>query len=178
MSKLKLPLIIVAVVAAAAAGLYFSGMIGSKDSGPVKKHVVEPVPLAQDFTVNLADAGGGRYAAMTVAVQLAPMDEEEWLAYTGANAGGHGGATEAPGPAMVATYPKFDDAVVTVTSTFTAEELLKPDGKVALKRALLSKFDEIAEMDADEYKAGAKVEGHVGPPFHVQDVYLTRYIIK
>ena len=177
MSKLKLPLIIVAVLGALAAGLFFSGIIGGGSEGPVKKHVIEPVNLAGDFTVNLADEGD-RYAALNVAVELEPMDDEHWASFSGANAGGHGGSGEAPGPIAVATYPKFADAVVSVTSTFTADTLLKPEGKAELKRALLSKFAEIAEKDAEAYKAGASTEGHVGPPFHVQDVYFTKYIIK
>ena len=179
MSKLKLPLIILAVVAAAGAGLYFSGMVGSKDSGPVKKHVLEPVPLAQDYTVNLADPGARSYAVLKVALQLKPMPDAEWAAFTGANAGGHGGAGEAPGPMKVSTYPKFDDAIVSITSTYTAKRLLEPEGKLELKRALLTEFDQIAEMDSDEYKAGAKPDSdHVGPPYHVQDVYFTKYIVK
>ncbi len=178
MSKLKLPLIIVAVLAALVAGLFFSGILGGGgEKGPVKKHVIEPVSLAGDFTVNLAD-GEDRFAALNIALELEPMDEEHWATYSGANAGGHGGGGEAPGPIAVATYPKFADAVVSVTSTFKAETLLQPEGKAELKRALLTKFAEIAEKDAEAYKAGVHTEGHVSPPFHVQDVYFTKYIIK
>ena len=54
MSKLKLPIIIVIVLAAAGAGLFASGMVGGK-SGPTKKHVIEPIALAEPFNVNLAD---------------------------------------------------------------------------------------------------------------------------
>lgn len=177
MSKLKLPLIIVIVLAAVGAGLFASGIVGGKPDGPVKKHVIEPITLAEPFTVNLADTDSDRHAVVNVALQLEPMDDEHWATFTGANAGGHGGGGEPPGPAMVATYPKFYDAVVSVTSRFTATELKTPRGKDELRTALLAKFAEIAEQDAAAYKAGAKTEGHVHPPFHVLDVYFTKYII-
>ncbi len=179
MSKLKLPLIIAIVAIAAGAGLFMSGMLGGKsDTGPVKKHVIEPVPLGQDFTINLADGSGSDYAVLTVALQLEPMGEEEWASWSGANAGGHGGSGEAPGPLAMAAYTKFSDAVNSVTSTFTAQELKQPEGKAELKQALLERFAEIAEQDSADYKAGAKEEGHVGPPYHVMDVFFPKYLIS
>lgn len=178
MSKLKLPIIIVIVLAAVGGGLFASGIVGGgKSHGPVKKHVIEPVALAEPFTVNLADTDSDRHAVVNIALQLEPMDDEHWATFTGANAGGHGGGGAPPGPAMVSTYPKFYDAVVTVTSRFKADELKSAHGKDELRTALLARFAEIAEKDAADYKAGAKTEGHVHPPFHVMDVYFTKYII-
>jgi flagellar basal body-associated protein FliL len=177
MSKLKLPVIIVVVLAAAGAGLFFSGMVGgSKDTG--KKHVIEPVALAEPFVVNLADTDSERFLAFNVAVQLEPMDAEHYATYSGANAGGHGGGGEAPGPGKVATYPKFYDAVMSVAATFTADELKTAEGKQDLKQQLLARFAEIAEQDTAEYKAGAHDPAHVSPPFNVMDVYFTKYVIQ
>jgi flagellar basal body-associated protein FliL len=178
MSKLKLPVIIALVAVAAVAGLFMSGMVGGKSEGPVKKHVVEPVPLAGDFTINLKDGSGNDYAVLNVALQLEPMAEEEWATWSGANAGGHGGSGEAPGPAALAAYPKFADAINAVTSTFTAQELKNPEGKASLKQELLERFSEIAEQDAADYKAGAAEEGHAGPPYHVMDVFFPKYLIS
>lgn len=179
MSKLKLPIILAVVLAAAGAGLFFSGMVGGKEEGPVKKHVIEPIALTGPFTVNLADTDSNRFLAYNVAVQLEPMDDVHWAAFSGAGGGGHGGGGEAPGPAKVAVYPKFYDAVTTIPSTFKADELKTPEGKARLKEALLDRFHEIAEIDAAEAKAGAGADdpAHVGPPYHVQDVYFTKYVV-
>lgn len=82
MSKLKLPIILVIVLAAAGAGLFASGMIGGKPEGPTKKHAVEPIALAEPFVVNLADADATRLLAFNVAVQLEPMDDIHWAAFS------------------------------------------------------------------------------------------------
>ena len=180
MSKLKLPIIIVIVLAAAGAGLFASGMVGGTSDGPQKKHVMEEISLAEDFTINLADTDADAVLALNVAVKLEPMDEEHWAAFTGANAGGHGGGGEAPGPLKVSTYPKFRDAVITVASTFTSEDLKSEAGKEELKKALLNRFAEIAEIDEADYKvsAGHDDPTHVGPPYHVQDVVFTKFAIQ
>lgn len=175
MSKLKLPIIIAIVLAAAGAGLFFSGMVGSTPDTKTK-HAVEPVPLAQDFTVNLKDTEADHYAVLTVALQLEPMDQAHFDTFTGANAGGHGGGGEAPGPPKLASYPKFHDAIVAVTSTFSASELKTPEGKQQLKESLLTRFAEIAEQDASEYKSADP--HHVGPPYHVMDVYFPKIIVS
>lgn len=180
MSKLKLPIILVIVLAAAGAGLFASGMIGGKPEGPTKKHAVEPIALAEPFVVNLADADATRLLAFNVAVQLEPMDDIHWAAFSGAGGGGHGGAAEAPGPPKVATYPRFYDAVITVASTFTADQLNTADGKAELKEALLTRFHEIAEQDESTYgkSAGADDPHHVGPPYHVQDLEFTKFVVQ
>lgn len=180
MTKSKLPIILVVVVLAAAAGLYASGMVGGKAEGPAKKHVVEPIALAEDFTINLSDADSTSMLAMNVGVQLEPMDDAHWAAFSGEGGGGHGGAGEAPGPAKVSTYPKFRDAVISVASTFDAAALRTTEGKTDFKRALLEKFDEIAETDEAELKASASAgdTAHVGPPYHVVDVYFTKFVVQ
>ena len=179
MNKFKLPIIIAIVVVAAAAGLFASGMIGGKSDGPAKKHVVEPVALAEDFTINLADPDVTAVLAMNVGLQLEPMDDAHWAAYSGAGGGGHGGG-EAPGPGKVASYPKLRDAVISVASTFSSAELRTAEGKADLKRALLEKFNEIAETDSAEAKASASAGDatHVGPPYHVLDVYFTKFVVQ
>lgn len=178
MSKLKLPIIVVIVAAAAVAGLFMSGMIGGSSDGVLKKHVIAPVPLEQDFTVNLKGGSGADFAVINVALQLEPMGEEQWAAWSGAGAGGHGGGGEAPGPLELAKYPKFSDAINATVATFSAQELKSPEGKLDLKEAMLTKFAEIAEQDAADYKPAAQVEGSVTPPFHVMDVFFPKYVIK
>ncbi len=181
MSKLKLPIIIVIVLAAAGAGLFASGMIGGKAEGPVKKHVIEPITLAEPgFTLNLADADSQRILSFNIALQLEPMDEVHWAAFTGAGGGGHGAGAEPPGPAKVKSYPRFQNAVITVASTFTYERLSTDEGKAELKEALLKRFHEIAEQDEATYSqaAGSDDPTHVGPPYHVQDIEFTKFVMQ
>lgn len=172
----RIPIIIVLVLAAAGAGLYVSGMVGGGEPEAKAKHTVEPVPLAQDFTVNLKDTDSDHFAVLAVALQLEPMDQEHFDSFTGANAGGHGGGGEPPGPAKLATYPKFHDAIVAVTSTYSASELKTPEGKQQLKESLLTRFAEIAEQDSSEYKSADP--HHVGPPYHVMDVYFPKFLVS
>ena len=180
MSKLKLPIIIVIVLAAAGAGLFANGMLPGGAEGPTKKHVVEPIALAEPFVVNLADPDGSRLLAFNVAVKLEPMDDVHWSAFSGAGGGGHGGPGEAPGPPKVASYPRFYDAVITVASTFTANDLNTEKGKAELKDALLSRFHEIAEQDKATYGKGAGADdpAHVGPPYHVEDINFTKFVVQ
>lgn len=181
MSKLKLPIILAIVLAAAGAGLLLSGMVGG-DSKPAKKHVVEPIALTPpdgSFVVNLADTDAESFLALNVALTLEPMDDEHWAAFSGGDGGGHGGG-EAPGPLKVAAYPKFHDAVISVSSTFTGDQLRSEEGKENLKKALLERFSEIAEVDAIELKSSAAANdpSHVGAPYHVMDVAFTKYVIQ
>lgn len=178
MNKRKLPIIIAAVIAAAGAGLFFSGIVGGK-SGPTKKHVVEPVVLAQDFTVNLTDTDALAYVAANVAVQLEPMDEVHWAAFSGAGGGGHGGGGEAPGPPKVAAYPKFHHAVIKVLSSMSSDTLRTEKGKEKAVKMMLDEFHHIAEVDAAEAKAGAGADDptHVGPPYHVYDAFFTKLVV-
>ncbi|MCW2961067.1 MAG: hypothetical protein JWM90_1454 [Thermoleophilia bacterium] len=177
MTKLKLPIIIAIVAIALFAGLKVSGVIGGAPEGPLKKHVVQPVPFAEEFIVNTKDTDRQIFLSFNVFMTLAPMDEEHWLIWSGAGGGGHGGATEAPGPPKLATYARYRDAVNVVASGFTAAELRSEEGKLQLKRELLDEFAAIAERDEAEAKAGA--ESHeVGPPYHVQDVGFTKFVVS
>ena len=165
------------VLLALIGGLFVSGVIGGSKAS-TKKHVVEAIPLTDDFTINLADTDSTNVLAMRIAVKLEPMDDAHYAAFTGGG-GGHG-STEAPGPIAVATYPAFNDAVITVASTYHAADLNTPEGKEELRRALITKFTEIAEKDAAEAKgdAGAADPAHVGPPFHVADVLYTKFVVQ
>jgi flagellar basal body-associated protein FliL len=176
MSKLKLPIIIAIVLAAAGAGLFFSGIVGG-DKGAAKKYVVEPIPMAEPFIVNLADSDRTALLSINIALELEPMDEAHYNAFMGG--GGHGGG-EAPGPLKVATYPKFADAIITETSMMSSLQLLTEDGKAELKKRLLDRFNEIAERDTAELKRSASADDseHVGPPYHVYDVQFTKYAVQ
>ena len=182
MSKLKLPIIIAVVLAAAGAGLFFSGIVGGH-SGPAKKHVVEPITLTPDsgqFVINLSDADASWILALNVAVELEPMDEEHWAAFSGGDGGGHGGAKEAPGPLKVATYPKFYDAILTEASQMESDFLKTEHGKAELKKRLLDRFNEIAVTDEAALKSSAEADDptHLGPPYHVSDIQFTKYAVQ
>jgi flagellar basal body-associated protein FliL len=176
MSRLKLPIIIAVVLAAAGAGLFFSGIVGG-DKGAAKKHYVEPIPMAEPFIVNLADADKTALLSINIALELEPMDDEHWNAFMGG--GGHEGG-EAPGPLKVATYPKFSDAVISEASQMTSDFLETPDGKAELKKQLLKSFHQIAVRDEADLKrsAAAGDPEHVGPPYYVYDVQFTKYAIQ
>ena len=78
MSKLKLPIIIALVLAAAGAGLFFSGIVGG-DKGPAKKHVVEPIPLTPpdgQFIINLSDADQSAILALNIALDQRALAEQ------------------------------------------------------------------------------------------------------
>lgn len=175
MSKSKLPIIIAVVVLAAVGGLFATGKLGSQPD-PNVKHMVEPIPLAEPFTVLLNDTDQARYAVIAIALQLEPMDQAHFDAFTGAGGGGHGGGGEAPGPGKVATYPKFANAIVDAAGGFSRQELQTPEGKEQFKDALRRKFVEIAEQDKSEFSSDDPT--HVGPPYHVADVYFTKYIVQ
>lgn len=179
MTKLKLPIIIALVVVAGVAGLFVSGIIGGgKAEGPVKKHVIEPVPLAEPFTVNLADSDADHYLVVGLALQLAPMDEVAFANFSGAGGGGHGGgAKEAPGALKVAGYPKFRDAVIDVASGFTSAKLRTSDGKAQFKDKLLQRFAAIHDVDEAEHKSSPEDPAGKGvePPYDVQDVTFTQF---
>jgi len=176
--KLKLPIIIAIVAVAGGAGLFTSGVLGGKEA-PGKKHMVEPVALAEPFTINLTDPGGA-YLRVALAIQLEPMDAEHWAGFSGANAGGHGGATDAPGPIAIAKYPKFRDGAIRVGTTFSSDDLLTDGGKQEFKDALLTEFSNIAEQDAAETKSTEQDPAHIGigPPYHVQDIYFNDFVVQ
>lgn len=177
MSKKKIFIALPILLAAIAGVLVVTGVVGGGSKEIPKKHVVEPISLAEPFTVNLADTDGSAFLATNIAVKLKPMDEEHWLVFSGAGGGGHGGG-EAPGPPKVAAYPKFRDAVITVASTFKSDRLLTSDGQAEFKAALLDKFHAIEQVDAAEAKAGAEDPAHIGPPYHIEDVYFTKYVVQ
>ncbi|MCW2956956.1 MAG: hypothetical protein JWO69_1825 [Thermoleophilia bacterium] len=177
MTKFKLPIIILVVLIAAFAGLKVSGVIGGKAEGPLKKHVVEPVAFAEPFVLNTTDAERDVYVSFNLAMQLAPLDEAHWLLWSGAGGGGHGGPAEAPGPPKLAAYTKYRDAVIYVASSFDGATLRTEKGKGELKRQLLEEFAAIAEADEAAAKAGADTH-EVGPPYHVQDVVFTNFVVS
>lgn len=181
MTKLKLPIIIAVVLAAAGAGLFFSGIVGG-EQGPAKKHVVPSIPLAPDsgqFIINLSDGDKSAILALNVALDLEPMKDEEWAAFSG-EGGGEEGAKEAPGPLKVSTYPKFFDAVLTEASQMNSDLLKTEAGKAQLKKRLLDRFHEIAVADEAALKSSAEADDpeYVGPPYQVSDIQFTKYAVQ
>lgn len=184
-SNLKLPIIVAIVVVAGIAGLLLSGVVGGGPEGPVKKHAIEPVALVSpspsgSFLVNLKDPECSCFLKLNVALKLEPMDQKTWEGWSGANAGGHGGATEAPGPAAMAKYATFHDAINRVVGGFSSNELLAPGGQQALQDELLKEFAVIAERDEAEHESTFQDDAHmgVGPPYHVAEVYFPEYLVS
>lgn len=177
MSKLKLPIIIAIVLAAAGAGLFFSGLLGSDTKA--KKHNVPAIKLTDPFLINLSDENTDAYLSFSVAVKLEPMDDEHFAAFMGEDAG-HGGTAESPGAAQVATYPDFYDAVNNVASTFNSDDLKTQAGKARLETALLDRFHEIEQVDTADLKSSAAAgdPAHVGPPYHVIDITFPKFVIQ
>lgn len=182
MTKLKLPIIIALVLVAGVAGLFVSGVIGG-DKSTGKPVPVTPVTMAlgsdpNGFTINTADSTKAGFVVFNLALQPKDMSPEALLLWEGE--GGEGGATDPPGPAALATYPKYRDAVIAVAATFTSSELLARDGQAKLKQALLDKFEEIAQRDEAAYGVHKKgeVQDPTHPPYHIKDVFLQNFAVQ
>lgn len=100
-----------------------------------------------DFILNLADAGHRRYLKVGIAMELSKTEEESAAAAEAPKAsGGHGGHGEAPAPvdpneAIIAEMerykPAIRDAVISVLSNKTSDELSSPTGKELAKEEIL-----------------------------------------
>lgn len=191
--------IIVAVIALAAAiaGLYFTGVLGGGSGQPEARRSMEPIAFTEPFIVNLADTDAVHYIKLSVAVQLKPMTESDRAAFLGL--GAKEGASKVTGETKVAMYPPLRDAVIDVVSRYTADELLKPEGKADLKKQLLERFAAVAAVDShnaglDAPKRSAsssKGKKHkdtksqpkpahdpMEPPYEISDVFFAEFAVQ
>jgi flagellar FliL protein len=118
---------------------------GGHEAEPAHDPAIVPLPT---FTVNLADADGSRYLRTTLS--LVVNDTEQAAALSG---GDHKAAGE---PARIAMARS---AILELLTTKTAEELMKPEGKAALKK-------EIAERASRAFR------------FKVDDVLLAEFVVQ
>ena len=104
-----------------------------------------------DFILNLADTTGRRYLKVGVAMELSKTEEEINMATAApAKSGGHGHEAAAPtdpNDAIIAEMerykPAIRDAVISVLSNKTSEELSSPTGKEIAKEEILEMVNNI-----------------------------------
>ena len=104
-----------------------------------------------DFILNLADTTGRRYLKVGVAMELSKTEEEvKAAAAPPAKSGGHGhegGAPADPNEAITAEMerykPAIRDAVISVLSNKTSDELSSPTGKEIAKEEILEMVNNV-----------------------------------
>ncbi|MBR5304704.1 MAG: flagellar basal body-associated FliL family protein [Candidatus Gastranaerophilales bacterium] len=108
-----------------------------------------------DFILNLADTAHRRYLKVGIAMELSKTQEEVEAAQAAANAkssGGHGhGSTSVVDPnaeiaiVMERYKPAIRDAIISVLSNKTSDELSTPTGKEIAKEEILEMVNNIFE---------------------------------
>lgn len=102
-----------------------------------------------DFILNLADVGVRRYLKVSVAIELSKTEAELAAIATPAKASGHGEAAPDPMAAIIAEMdrykPAIRDAVISVLSNKTSDELSSPTGKEIAKEEILEMVNGIFE---------------------------------
>lgn len=106
-----------------------------------------------DFILNLADTSARRYLKVGIAMELSKTQEEIALEQARANAkpqGGHGASapvdTNAEIIAVMERYkPAIRDAIISVLSNKTSDELSTPTGKEIAKEEILEMVNNIFE---------------------------------
>jgi len=103
-----------------------------------------------DFILNLADVNARRYLKVGVAIELSKTEEEVAMTNAPAKASGHGeGAAPDPTAAIIGEMdrykPAIRDAVISVLSNKTSDELSSPTGKEIAKEEILEMVNGIFE---------------------------------
>lgn len=108
-----------------------------------------------DFILNLADTNARRYLKVGIAMEISKTQEEIDAANATANAkssGGHGhggGAVVDPNAGIVAIMerykPAMRDAIISILSNKTSDELSTPTGKEIAKEEILEMINNIFE---------------------------------
>ena len=124
-----------------------SGQAAAEEEEAEHAEEVEPEVTAflhlENFVVNLADPEEHRYLRVGIDLGLEHAME----------GGGHEGGSELP-TALIR------DAILTVLSTWTSDALLTPEGKMQLKKKLVSVLQERA------------------PQLSVQEVYFNDFLVQ
>lgn len=103
-----------------------------------------------DFILNLSDADKRRYLKVGVAIELSKTQEEIDMASVAPKASGHGESASAdPNAAIVTEMERFKpairDAIISVLSNKTSDELSSPTGKEIAKEEILEMVNGIFE---------------------------------
>ena len=102
-----------------------------------------------DFILNLADIGVRRYLKVGVAIELSKTEAELAASAAPAKASGHGESAPDPMASIVAEMdrykPAIRDAVISVLSNKTSDELSSPTGKEIAKEEILEMVNGIFE---------------------------------
>ena len=136
LSKAKMPLLVIIVaVAALIGGLVFAGFVNTRSKASAKtgakkvaqkaeaKHKAKPTTFFSmgDITVNLL--GGQTYLQTSISLEL---EKDKKIKAE-----------------IKEKKPQIQDAIITILSTFTSEELLTQDGKNRLKGEIKNKVDSL-----------------------------------
>lgn len=104
-----------------------------------------------DFILNLVDTSQRRYLKVGVAIELSKTEEEIALANQPIKSGGHGHGSEPADPnaeiaAQMERYkPAIRDAVISILSNKSADELSSPTGKEIAKEEIKESVNGIFE---------------------------------
>ena len=103
-----------------------------------------------EFILNLADVGSRRYLKVGVALELSKTEAELAMLAAPAKASGHGeGAAPDPMATIISEMdrykPAIRDAVISVLSNKTSDELSTPTGKEIAKEEILEMVNTIFE---------------------------------
>ena len=103
-----------------------------------------------EFILNLSDVGARRYLKVGVAIELSKTEEEVAMSGAPAKSGGHGeGAAMDPSAVIIGEMerykPAIRDAVISVLSNKTSDELSSPTGKEIAKEEILEMVNGIFE---------------------------------
>ncbi len=103
-----------------------------------------------DFILNLADVSARRYLKVGVAIELSKTEAEVAMSNAPAKSGGHGeGAAPDPSAMIIGEMerykPAIRDAVISVLSNKTSDELSSPTGKEIAKEEILEMVNGIFE---------------------------------
>ena len=122
---------------------------GDEEAGDEKQEGVL-LDLGDDFILNLADTTARRYLKVGVAIELSKTAEEMNSSAAPAKSGGHGEAKSIdPNAQIIAEMerykPAIRDAVISVLSNKTSDELSSPTGKEIAKEEILEMVNNIFE---------------------------------
>lgn len=104
-----------------------------------------------DFILNLADSGQRRYLKVGIAMELSKTQEETAAQESAgeAKSGGHGAPAADPNAEIIAVMerykPAIRDAIISVLSNKTSDELSTPTGKEIAKEEILEMVNNIFE---------------------------------
>ena len=99
-----------------------------------------------EFTMNLADVSPRRYLKISVAIEVSTPEGE----IVEQKSGGHGGEVKNPVVAEMEQYrPAIRDAIITVMTSKTSEELAKVQGKELAKQQITESVNNIFDGERE-----------------------------